>query len=351
MAGVIFLTTFVLLGSGVLLHPGGFGLPSLQAWLVALEVQGSAFPTAGWLKLLSYEPATVALGAIGAVAAFRRRQDDPEALSLLAWAGAGLAAAGLVPDPAGSNILAAAIPLILLGGKHLGAAIEAMDGPSWRRAGLATAPVVTLVGLLALNSIRTVDGTASEVSIQSILALLTLMLLAFVALWPQDGRPLLPYPAATVVVAALLGVVSIHSLAHAGFAAGPSEWFGEPRPDATLLAQLNARGIRHSAAASVHVQAETIDVEQGLSSTVAWVLRDQDGVRYVTRAETGPVTVLLSGPSDLLDTTSYTSRSLPLASQWRPASIDVAGLWRWFMVREPYGAGPVERRVVLYRRS
>ena len=350
-AAIAFLVPFTLIGSGLLLYPEGLGFTALQRWLSEFELQTPNSGSLGWLKLLLYEPATLTLGLLGAAVALSQLRREPGRLGLLVWAAAGLLAAVILPDSFGGGILPAILPLLMLGGRVVGTAIGEMDERAWRRGGLAAPVAVVLLVLIVLTVLRPADAPLGGRNAQAIVALGALFVLAMIALWPQAGGPLLPYPAATLFIAGALAFASIHSLAHVSFSAGPTEWFGEPRPDVAALAMLNSNGIRHPAAPSAYVEAASIAVEHGLHPTLPWVLRDQDGVHYVSSPQEGPRLVLVGTQSDSLDASAYTARSLPLISQWYPTTLDVEGLWRWFMVREPYGAPREERRVVLYRRS
>ncbi|MBI4499322.1 MAG: glycosyltransferase family 39 protein [Chloroflexi bacterium] len=291
--GVAFLIPFTLIGSGGFLYPVGFGFPSLLAWLTAFEPGAGEVGVFPWLTLALYDPAAVVLGTLGTGAALARsrRQSGPSARLL--WAGGGLLAAALVPDSGG--LLTALLPLLMLGGGPVGRVWEEM-APSTRRCGGLVFPVAAALG-------------------------------------------------------GVLTLGTIHSLAYLNFVAGPTEWFGEPRPDRATLTLLRTLQPRHPAAAPHLLTASDLAVDQNLPAPVRWALRDRGGVRYVSNASEGPALVLVADAPERPNLSGYTARSLPLETRWRPDRVDLPGLWRWFLVRAAYGAAPGERRLTLYQRS
>ncbi len=305
------LGTILLASTALLSRPGG-ALGFLEGSLSILAREHLGAPLEGWplvLALLATDelPATLlALAALAGALGLRIRSGEPlpqPLASLAGWTGLALLAALLLGDkePALYGLLA--LPLALLGGVGLHAALAAVD---WRAArspwdlGVTGAAAALLLALLSLLG-RLLGGPGGQAAtwLAGLLALL-LIILGLAALtswlWRQAARPETLFLTIPLALLLALGLRS-SLLLNMTNTARPGELLtaGATSPGVRLLAERITRLSRDVTTFQADVRDPTgghglvIAIDPGIEQPFRWYFRDFPNVQVVPLATVGPL--------------------------------------------------------------
>ncbi|MCM8748622.1 glycosyltransferase family 39 protein [Thermomicrobiaceae bacterium CFH 74404] len=305
------LGTLLLASTALLSRPGG-ALGFLEGSLSLLAREHVGAPLEGWplpLALLVTDelPATLlALAALVGALGLRVRSGEPlrpPLASLAAWTGLVLLAALLLggKGPALYGLLA--LPLALLGGVGLHAALAAID---WRLArnpwdltvtGSATTLLLAVLSLLG----RLLGGSGGQAAAWLagllVLLLIVLGLAALTAwLWRQAARPETLFLTIPLALLLALGLRS-SLLLNMTNTARPGELLtaGATSPGVRLLVERVTRLSRDVTTFQSDVRDPTgghglaIAVDPALEQPFRWYFRDFPNVQVVSLAEAGPL--------------------------------------------------------------
>lgn len=305
------LGTILLASTALLSRPGGV-LGFLEGSLSILAREHLGAPLEGWplvLALLATDelPATLlALAALAGALGLRIRSGEPLSqplASLAGWTGLALLAALLLGDkePALYGLLA--LPLALLGGVGLHAALAAVD---WRAArspwdlGVTGAAAALLLALLSLlGRLLGRPGGQAATWLAGLLALL-LIILGLAALtswlWRQAARPetlLLTIPLALLLALGLRSSLLLNMTN----TARPGELLTAEAtsPGVRLLAERITRLSRDVTTFQADVRDPTgghglvIAIDPALEQPFRWYFRDFPNVQVVPLATAGPL--------------------------------------------------------------
>ncbi|MCX6021355.1 MAG: hypothetical protein NTZ05_06440, partial [Chloroflexi bacterium] len=218
------------------------------------------------------------------------------------------------------------------------------------RAALA-APLVALVLTYMALAVLRMSGR-NDIALPLLLGATALAAGAVIALAPQGGDPFLPRSGAALVVFALAVGLNLHSVSRAAFSGGAGEWLDTARPDAAAVDALRGLPLLPRGAPAVYTDEGGLAVASDVGPLARWYLYDRAGVSFLPTLQPGPALMLGMRPADGQPAIQgYTVRDLPLDAAWRPSAAGLREWWRWYVLRETFGAAPQERRAVLYQRT
>ncbi len=346
--GIPFLSMFSLASTGLFLYPGGFGMPSLSAWVREFEPNLLNPPWyQSWLVLAGYELPIVIFGVWVSLTMLVGWAKDPLSRE---YAGGGfLALWGLlalmlyVLDGEGSAtvLYITVLPLTVLTGRLLGNGVSrirtALGRLSWWELGIA----VVLLGFAYISLSELSVSQGAGLAVRFAIALIAVVL-ALAAVCNAALRTTRPFAVLSAVM--LLGVVwfSWHSLGLGVFHhAWPGRAQTEPLAVHSLIDGLQV------APYTEDDRARRLSVLADLRHPVAWYLRHLQSVSYVTALQEGP-TLLVGNEADATALQNgYAIRSYPLLHTWRPNDWQWRDVWRWYAWGTVRPSDTIIRRVTI----
>lgn len=360
---------FILLSTGWLGYPEGFGLSSLGAWASGFDLTGSDLPWwYQWAQIAVAEPAALVFGLIGGVAVVRRlvrewqRVEGPRdllAVWLIVWAVFGLLMAGLAPGTAFDQALVPLVPLVLLGAAWLagwpaGVALGAdrpagprltADPEVWRRSPWVIAALPLLFFEAILLSKISVENAPGGFGLWALfwvgLALLIGVVFAPWLVDLQDGFRVTVTAGLILLLVPTIGLLGrIGPRQETNSLISPTV---HTSPDVRRL----LGDVRLAAGYANGGQARPIAVENALLAPLGWYLKDYPNVFFgPTQNATSPVVIR---PADLAGSVpaGAAQRQAILLETWRPEAANLAVVARWLILDRP--PAPTQfQKVILY---
>jgi uncharacterized protein (TIGR03663 family) len=221
------------------------------------------------------------------------------------------------------------LPLALLAGSWLERIAAENDPASLRRAAPYLAPVLALVGYMALVLCQWAKageaGSAGE-RIGMILALAAVVALIWTA-WNMLGRQ--AAGGSLVLALVLLAIVAIHGSTSVMYGRG-SEFVTTERIDPHVF-QLQEQ------LAAIEVETPgPIAVHESFLPSLGWYLRDVNGVVFAPSPAADAVAIVTQ-PGEPVPSGYRSQGAWLIAEGWLPHSIDPLDWWRWLVYREPWG--------------
>lgn len=342
-------TAALYLAVGAVLAVGRWGAgmdrlstPAMDAWTRLLSAADDGRPWhAGADLLVAYELPLLLAGGVGYLLVlhrwlgYSRRQVTPFQQFLVIWASAGLFLLLMGATEEGLGLLL--LPLALLAGSWLAEVPRQGTLTVWPYAVLA----VPLAGYVAMTALRWAAEACLGDSLERTTVLLAVVAIATLGVLAFQGAG----------KAALPGVLAVSLLAGAAFQAH------------TLTAVLSGKGSEFLMGARTTAQAPalakaleeiasgqggTAMVDPALWEPLAWYVRGNERIVF-TRQLSSPQAMLR--PVDGEAPPGYAAQGpewYPVAA-WHPPSLDLLGLWRWFVFRQPYGGSSMPAVELLVR--
>ena len=333
----LLVAVFVLVGTGFLLHPAGFGFPSLTAWARHLEpAMGTG--SHSWLAMLGYEAPALLLGLPAAAIALWRWPRDPVDPSATVagffaiWGVLGLGLLLLEGQGSPPSVFAAALPLTVLAGKLMGDHLGQVEHETWLRFLGGLPAVAACLVFAGLNLLKVPDaGTGSA----WLAAAGCVVAIGFLAVLARSA----PQPASLLTLMGLAGVFVLQVHGDAKLAA---PWLGTFSGHDLLTGRV--RETVHLVPYTVSGQAFTASVQADLRPLLAWHLRGIPGVAYTPQVGRGPQLVIGELPAGT-DFGNYSRRDLPAFEGWTPVDWGPQDAVRWLAAATVPGRSWVTPRV------
>jgi hypothetical protein len=370
-AVAIFAITLGVVVTGALTRPIGVAqglFAPLGAFLDALAVGGAGEHGPLWrgpLTLLAYEPFALVLGAVGAVAAWRRGRPFERFLGL--WLLLGLAAGFASPERGPMLLAAAVVPATLLGALVVHRLAMAVWSDGWTRYGAALAvlgwgaslvllgfghvslpdPIGVRYAAAALSPLVGAAGAAEAATRLIAILPLALFLGAVAYLWGRHGRA--GRPALALAGATVLWLAAMHAGWNLAYQAVDN--VAElPRPEQTSV---DARALRRDLdqvlqVLTINRKERSVAVDDGLRYPLAWYVRG-DTVAFEPRPGGSPAVLVV--PADVKAPSGrYAGQRYRVSSTVDLGFENAAQLWRWLIYRESPRAA-VGQDAMLYVRA
>lgn len=341
----LFWLSFLAASSGLLLSLPSLGLPSLGAWSeqFRLAAQGGE-PWHYHLSLVTaYEPLLLFLGGGGVLLAFFRWWKQKEVsfpLFLAFWASSAFLLLLLTGQKTPGQVLSFLVPLLLLG-----AALLAEAGGKFRA--IKSAPFLvpgSLLILLALFLFFVATrwaqhglGVAEGMWLAFVAAFLALLTLGL-------ARPRTAVPWLGLGLLLLWGLPYLpHSLGSLNYSLSEGELVtrqATPPPLREALGELRLL---------LQETKQTAVVDARLEGVLAWYLRGEDEISYVSESESRLASIMIR-PAPQGGLPGYRSARLIYSVRWVPQALTLQRLGRWLLWREPWGRQEI-RELVLYVKS
>ena len=349
---VPFLGSFVLVGTGFFLHPGGFGLPSLQAWVQHFEPAVQEHPWyQPWLLLLGYELPVTAIGLVAALYSLWRWTSvplDPGQTArgfLSLWAALGLVFFFLAERVSASAMLIGVVPLTVLAGAALGRGLSLLDGVVLRRLLVVGIPVSVAAGfaVVTVSEVARADGPSDglRLLIAGTIAIAAVALLLIATVSSARHRA-----AFFLALTCLTLLVTMHATSRLAFL---DPWPGSPR--LTVQGVAAALDLLRLSPYTLQGRQQEVSIAQVLQPSLRWYLRGVPGVAYVAQLQPGPELLIGTEGAGVPSALGYQPRSLPLAEVWNPRQWSWKDVWRWFLAGERKPENSVAQHMVVWIRS
>lgn len=310
-------------------------IAGLRDWTVPADAAATTLPWHSALVLPAvYEPVAVILGVAGAVLLltpiFRRWAPDagPAGRLLLCWLGVSLLLAATALHERPGQVVAVALPLMLLAGVTTSWALTTATGFRPRGGGLALLACAVLTGFLALRLLSWVNFGRIPNNPDTAGALVAAIAVVALVVWTLVRSRGAAGAIAATVVWLLAGGYTVNAAQWSASSAG-AELYRVGRP---LSARQSLVGVAHAAT----LQGQSVAIERSLAAPLAWELRGTPVQLYV--GGPSPAAIVIDSGTGLPPGGYLATREpVSVETRWRPSGWDGLGVLRWTAKRLTWG--------------